>query len=138
MEIIIVVIVVGLITAFALPNYGKFVARTDERIIIANMLTIKSAVKFYLTNTGDEKIQDWVNLDAINAALGISIIDTKSTYRCWSGGGGPTANRCRALHPSGWEIHFHNVYEILHCNTGAGNPCPSCEQIPPGTLGCGV
>jgi len=137
-EILIVVIIVGLITAFAIPYYGKSVRRADERIIIANMLAMRSAVKFYLANTGDAKIPNLANLNAINAALGLSLIDVKSTYRCWAGGGGGNANRCQAIHPSGWGIHFHDAYENLHCSTGGGNPCPSCERIPPGAVGCGI
>lgn len=137
-EILIIVVIVGLITAFALPNYGKTVARADERIMITNMLAIKSAVKFYLVNSGDARIPNLFDLDAINDELKLLIIDTKSTYRCW-GSGGEAANRCQARHPNGWVIHFHDEYENLHCTTSGGNSCPSCERIPQaGTLGCGV
>ena len=135
-EIIIVIVIIGLMAAFALPNYMKAVAKTDERSAIANLMTIRAAVKMYLTNTGDTTIPDMADINVINTTLGISIVDPKMTYSCFSDVAGEL-NYCAAVHPSGWRLNFHDGVENIHCSITS--PCPSCEVIPDdGTTECGM
>ena len=132
MEVIIVITIIGIMAAFALPSYTKAIAKADERTAIANLMAIRSAIEMYLTNTGTATIPaDWSapnSLTKINTNLGISIIDPKMIYECFAGGGGV----CEATHPSGWVIlfPFTGSKEII-CDVA---DCPSCP-IPPGNCG---
>ena len=132
MEIIIVTVIVAIIAAFALPQYSRSIAKTEERKMITNLTTIRTAVQKYLSNTGDPLIQDWNNTDAINNALGLSIIDNTNTYRCYDILSG-RENYCRAASPDGWSMHFHstdhNIDMSIHCANGPPF-CPTCPQDP--------
>ena len=132
MEIMIVIVIVGLMAAFALPNYGKAIAKADERNAINNLLVIRSAVEMYLANTGDATIPNMANIDAINATLGLSITDPNTTYECQSVDAGEL-NKCWARHPNGWFLHFHDEFENIHCSA-TGGACPDCDLSP---TGCG-
>jgi len=131
MEIIITIVIVGLMAAFAVPNYTKAVAKTDERAAIANLMAIRAAIEMYLTNTGTATIPaDWSGLSTINAQLGISIIDTKMTYDCFTTAGG---GKCDATHPSGWVILFPFAgSKNIVCDVA--DDCPSCP-VSPGNCG---
>lgn len=127
MEIMTVIVIIGLITAFALPNYVKAVKKADERNARANLMGIRSAVEFYRTNYGTD-IPPMGNLNNVNTVLHLSLIDPKMTnYSCTSAG-----NSCSATHPDGWTLHFHlsgahNTDGSIHCTTAT---CPSCPQNP--------
>lgn len=126
-EIIIVIVLIGILTAFALPNYGKASAKSDERIAIANLIAARSATRMYLVNSGDANIPNLANTGAINTEFGLSILDQKMNYNC------TTANQCQATHIANvWAVHFHyggghNVGAEIHCTAGT---CPSCPNQP--------
>jgi len=132
MEITIVVVLIGILIGFAIPNYGKAISKADERHGITNLIATRSAVKFYLANTGDATIQAWGNAAAINTALGINILDSKMAYVCAAAN-----NTCSTTHPDGWTLQFHltgahNTDGSIHCV--AAN-CPSCPQGGAGDCG---
>jgi len=124
MEIIVVVVIVTIITAFGIPNYIKAVNKADERTVITNLMTLKSAVEIY-TSEGDA-LGPWNSLSEINTELGLGLLDTTATYSCGAGG---LTSECRATHPSGWTIHFHDEHSSAHLHCGAGT-CPSCPSDP--------
>jgi prepilin-type N-terminal cleavage/methylation domain-containing protein len=140
LEITTVIVIIGLMAAFALPNYTKAITKADERTAIANLMAIRAAVNMYLANTNTTIIPNMPNISALNTTLGIGIVDPKFAYNCLGVEGGHT-NDCDALHPSGWRIHFHNsgihnLDQSIHCvTTGGPPPCPSCPNS--GTGDCG-
>ncbi len=126
-EITIVAVIIGVIAAFGMPNYGKAIDKADERNMIVNLKTLRAAVDFYIAN-GDA-LGAWATTAAVNNGLGLSIIDTKATYRCGIGFGLPETNGCTAIHPGGWAIQFHDEHSNrrIHCTTAN---CPSCPAQP--------
>ena len=126
-EVIMVIVLIGVLTGFAVPRLGRASAKADERSAIANLLAARSAVDMYLVNSGLAAIPNLADMAAINAALGLNILDQKMTYSC------TVANQCSATHnANAWQIHFHyggghNVDAEIHCTAGA---CPACPNQP--------
>jgi prepilin-type N-terminal cleavage/methylation domain-containing protein len=125
MEFLIVVIIISVIVAFGMPNYGKVGAKADERNMIANLQTLRAAVDMFVMD-GDV-LGNWNSLALINSNLRLSILDTKATYRCRTGGG--ETNACTATHPAGWALQFHDEHSnrLIHCSAGT---CPTCPNQP--------
>ncbi len=132
LEIIVVVIILAIVTAFGFPSYGKAIQKMDERNMIANLATLRSAVNIFVDGGGGEF--DWSNLTEINTGLAMSIIDTKATYQCEHDLGTPTKS-CTATHPSNdWDLSFSGeiLDQTIYCSNGT---CPSCPDGAGG--GCG-
>lgn len=124
-EIIMVIIIISIITAFMVPNYFKTILKADERNMIANLMAMRAAVELYTTGGGT--VGTWNSLSTINNNLATSIIDPKATYACQNAPG--ATNQCTATHPRGWAIQFHDEHSdgLLHCSAGT---CPSCPAQP--------
>ena len=125
-EIIIVVVLIGILAAFSLPKYVKVFSRADERTGKANLMAMRTSMEFYILNQDTDPDPNWGNLNAINNALNLNISDVQMTsYGCWILDDGD-ANTCRAVHPQGWNLHFHDEHSggLIHCQ--AGTACPSC------------
>lgn len=126
MEIVIVIVMVGILAAFALPNYGRSIQKSDERAAVANLAAIKAGVRMWLANSNNTQINNWGNLATINNELGLAVIDNKLNYACFSAN-----NRCSATHPgAGWSVEFDDTLTTIHCG---GGTCPTCTGA-----GCGV
>ena len=127
-EVLVVITVIGLLAAISLPGYQKAIRKGHERTAITNLMAIRTGLEFYLANQGSAPDPNWTNLNAINTALGLRIADPLLTYRCWAFDS-PDTNTCRATHPGGWILHFHEEHSggSIHCLSGA---CPSCPLEP--------
>lgn len=143
MELMVVVIVVGVIAAFAIPNYTKANNRAEERQMIVNLRSIISAQEIYKAQNGSY----WPagayavptgnqGLPQLNTDLKLNIIsDSKYTYVCSS----DTAQdfECFASYSSAgtlaWQIYTNigiahgTTYPNQVCcvNDNPGYPCPS-------------
>jgi prepilin-type N-terminal cleavage/methylation domain-containing protein len=124
-EIMIVITIIALVAAFGFPNFTKAINKADERNIIANLATIRSAINIYTENGGT--IGNWGNLNVINVNLGLSILDRKATYSCQTAAG--YTNGCTSVHAAGWSLQFHEEHSSggIHCSAGT---CPSCPNQP--------
>lgn len=135
-EIIIVIVLIGILTAFALPYYGKASAKSDERMAITFLMGLRSEVIIYLTNSGVATIPVCTTKLQFKNNLGVSILASKMTYGCWGVSGGDT-NICSATHPMGWVLEFHlngphNTDGSIHCTD---TTCPSCPEGGSGNCG---
>lgn len=83
LELMVVVIIVGVIAAFAIPNYSKSIQKVHERDMLAQLTSIHAANllyrsydgKYWNTNAANK------NMTEINTALSINIIaDSGTTY----------------------------------------------------------
>jgi prepilin-type N-terminal cleavage/methylation domain-containing protein len=97
MEILIVVVIIGVIAAFAIPNYGRSVAQTHLQDAIIQLSAIRTANQVYYARTGAY----WPpsgsnNVAAINSNLSLNIIENGMTYTCTGTG---TAFSCTAVTP---------------------------------------
>lgn len=146
MELMVAIVVVGLMAAFAIPSYNKAVNKSEERQMIVNLRSIISAQEIYKAKNGDY----WPaavfsiptgnkGLSDLNPALRLSVVnDSKYDYQCNS-----TANQefqCYASYSPGgtlaWMLYTNST--IAHGSTfpqqvccAAGNPCPSLPSCGP-------
>lgn len=123
MEVVIVIVIIGIIAAFGLPNYAKSVARANEKEAAANLRIIASALQVYQAQTGGwPPAGDLTNINNINQNLGISIIPNNMSYSCSDIAG---ANlQCNADSPSGWQLEIETTTPTFepYCSGGS---CPS-------------
>lgn len=125
LEIIVVVIIIAVLSAVAIPKYVETFERMDEGNMITNLKSLRAALTLYLNNDGI--IGSWGSLSAINANLRINLTAPNITYTCGTGGDG--TNGCTATHPIGWAVQFHDEHSsgLIHCSAGT---CPTCPNQP--------
>jgi type IV pilus assembly protein PilE len=151
MELMVVVIIVGIMAAFAIPSYTKAVQRADEKQVIINLRTIATAQEIYKAQYG----KYWpvvyatpgVNhgISEINSDLKLSIqtSGTKYDYVCNDEGvSSGVVYQCWGTYSSGgnlvWQLYTNNG--IANMNSGVHptgaccngwlnptNPCPTVE-----------
>lgn len=81
MELMVVVIIIGVIAAFAIPNYNKSIQKAHERDMLAQLTSIHAANLLYRSYDGKYwyAAGDPQDLVAINSALSINIIANAGT-----------------------------------------------------------
>ncbi|MCK5014525.1 MAG: prepilin-type N-terminal cleavage/methylation domain-containing protein [Candidatus Omnitrophica bacterium] len=120
-ELMVVVVVIGLVASFAVPNYTKTLNRARERDAVGNLEFIREAVRLYIVREGVVAPPAFANIGAINTTLKINIFEQEgNTYSC------TVANiyTCLATNTAGWQIRFRldtNDGKV-DCSIG---PCPS-------------
>lgn len=84
MELMIVVSILGVIAAFAIPNYTKSVERSHRRDAETQLTTIWSANQIYRAQNGNYWPNDAAGrgIADINNDLGLGIIPNGMTYSC--------------------------------------------------------
>jgi prepilin-type N-terminal cleavage/methylation domain-containing protein len=92
MELMVVVIIIGAIAAFAIPNYNKSIQKAHERDMLAQLTMIHAANLIYRSYEGKYwyAAGDPQNLAAINSALSINIIANAGTVYTYTSAGGGT------------------------------------------------
>jgi len=100
-ELFVVVVIISIIAAFAIPSFQKVARKNRERRAALHLRTIHGANEIYRAKSGGEYLPGaGLNLGQINAGLSINIIDTEMTYSytrsalvaytataAWAGGG---------------------------------------------------
>ena len=81
MELMVVVIIIGVIAAFAIPNYSKSVQKAHERDMLAQLISIHASNLLYRSYAGKYWNTTGVSqgLAAINSTLSINIIAGSGT-----------------------------------------------------------
>ena len=88
-ELMIVVIIIAIIAAFAIPNYSKSVERAYQRDAIANLTTLHGANQIYRAQNGSFwPAAGSATYTVINTTLGLALIQNGLTYTI--GGNGTT------------------------------------------------
>ncbi len=84
LEILITVIILGIIAAFAIPNYTKSVSQTHLQDALAQLTAIRSANQIYYAKTAMywPNVAGTQDVSAINTKLSLNIIENAMTYRC--------------------------------------------------------
>ena len=133
LELIIVVVIIGVIAAFAIPSYQRAIDKAKERRATLNLFTMQQAMIIRYAKTGGYITEDWPDIDTINTKLSIHISDPDHDYRCLDAGW--TDYECQAykLPGYGYGMHIHPG-TIPHCMSGG--PCPSCGASHDPALGC--
>lgn len=145
MELMIAIVIVGIMAAFAIPSYTKAVNKAEERQMMTNLRAIVAAQEIYKAQNGNYwpahvLVAPTANqgIAAINAALKLNILTsgTKYNYRCLS-----SANQtyqCYANYSPGalaWQLHTNNAvsqnttYASQVCCDSAYNPTNPCPTL---------
>lgn len=126
-ELIMVVVIVGMMALFAIPNYNKSVAKTYEKTAKNNLLIMFSAQKIKKIN--GTNYQTCASTAACNTALDLSIIANGIDYTCQTTGGGtPTGYYC-------YGNRTDNSFKLKTTETTndpcccAANTCPTITTI---------
>lgn len=122
MELMIVVIIIGVIAAFAIPNYNKSVQKAYERDMLAQLISIHAANLLYRSYDG--KYWDTGGTDqglaAINSTLSINIIaNSGATYNYNS------ANGSTYTATATWDAY---TIEVTEASISATNPCCASDN----------
>ena len=90
-ELIIVVTLIGVMAAFAIPNYNKAIAKAYRKDATVNLQAIYAAQKIYFNTNGNYYGGAGTDTASINLNLGLGIIESGgTTYTCPTGGAGFT------------------------------------------------
>ena len=90
LEIMVVIIIIGAIAGFAIPNYTKTIERAHLRDAIMQLEAIHAANNLYRSRTGSYwpvPVADF-DLASINDNLGVNIIGNGMDYFCRGAGDG--------------------------------------------------
>ncbi len=87
MEIIAVAMIVGILSAVALPKYNTMMIQGAAQAAQNNLITIYNTQKSYYLSNGSYCIASCDSLAHINTALSLNITDSLSNYTCNNTGG---------------------------------------------------
>jgi prepilin-type N-terminal cleavage/methylation domain-containing protein len=126
-ELIVVVIIMGVLTAAAIVQFNKSIQRAAEREAVLNLRAMVGAIQIYHSKNGTWP-PGMANVTAINGTLGTSFADTgKLTFACDLTSGGNDYG-CEAVSVYGWTVvdDGKGSNDTLHCS-GSGPACPTCD-----------
>ncbi len=113
-ELITVLVILGIIAGFAIPNYNTAIERSHRRDADIQLRAIHVANQIYRAQNGNY-LAGTFDLAAINNTLGLNIISNGMDYQC-SGDG--TTYSCTATH-NAWTL---GVTEQALSDTAPLNP----------------
>lgn len=120
MELLVVVILVGIVAAFAIPSYGRARERVDEREALDNLWMIISAMEIYRVRHEGYPTVDSPEVTGINTTLNLGIIEHNMDYSCDRARA--DRYRCDAVSPYGWEIRVEQNRDAPRCRRA---DCPT-------------
>lgn len=135
MEIVIVVLMLGIIAAFAIPNFSASQENARERAAAHALNLIQEAMfSYHVVNDGYPPF-NLNNVSLINDTLGTYIIEDNVTYSCVSSAASFTC----AADSGSWDLQVQsdpypsgsNNIMGPYCN---GTDCPNCSNLAGG--GC--
>jgi prepilin-type N-terminal cleavage/methylation domain-containing protein len=122
-ELIIVVVLIGMMAMFVIPNFSKAVNKSYAKAAYNNLLIIYSAEKLYYNNGNNNYLPStattW-NLTQINTGLNLSIIANGITYTCTGTNG--TTFSCDAAYGSTFTLRITQAGPTTSCAAGT---CPT-------------
>lgn len=97
MEIMVVIVILGAIAGFAIPNYTKSVEQAYERDAIMQLSAIHATNQIYFAKTGAYWPPNGsaYDVNSINSNLNLNIIENGMTYSCTGTNG--TTFTCTAV-----------------------------------------
>lgn len=124
MEVMTVVIIVGVIAVFAIPNFSKTMTQSHEQDTMTQMTALHAANEIYRAQNGGYWPPDasTYNLAAINSALGLSILSNGMNYGCVGNTG--AGYTCTANRPSGDLIVVVTEAALSATNPQVTSSCP--------------
>jgi len=125
MELMVVVILIGIIAAFAIPNYSNALARSHERDMRIQLQVMHAANQIYRAGTGNG---DFLDIDCvncltavINTTLSINVLPNNTVYDY--GGDGTTFTIKAIWGPDNLTVEI-DENPLSTTNPGCTNSCP--------------
>jgi prepilin-type N-terminal cleavage/methylation domain-containing protein len=144
MELLIVVVVLGMIAGFAIPNYTKAVERAYERDGVNNLILLSGAEEAYKARNGDY----WPGFTGacgggncgiaggLNTDLKLNIVENGMSYVCARSAGVRTYG-CTAIRQggNGFSLYLDSTMapdppNVPCCDRGSGIACPTLAICP--------
>lgn len=129
MELMVVIFLIGIIAAFALPNYDKSVRKAHEQDMVTQLKTLHAANLMYNARNGtywDTAGAANTDISEINSTLGLNLISSEGTVYSYTGAAGGGSYTAAAT----WQAHIISVTGLPLAN---GNPCcasMNCLSVP--------
>ena len=126
MEVMVVVIIVGIVAVFAVPNYKKSMQTTYRKDAEENLILIHAAQEIYAVHNGGNYWDGGSgDLAAINTTLHLNIISNGFTYNCGQAAGVPSDFVCTANRTDGsFSIIITEDPISLGANPSCVGNCP--------------
>lgn len=125
-EVMIVIVIIGMLTAFAVPNYVKSLDRADEKEAISKLKMIWEALQLYRAKNGNYGTGNMADVTAINQRLRIYLVPSGVQYSCVQGATVDDLT-CAAQSPKGWSLSVSTAAAsrgMVVCSAGT---CPVCQ-----------
>ncbi len=116
-ELMVVVVILGVVAGFAIPNYTKSVERSHRKDAESNLKMVHAAQQMYAARN-DDSYWSGGNLAAINSTLQLNIVANGKTYTCTGGG---TAFSCTAVRGA-WTVTITQASTTPTC--APSGSCP--------------
>jgi type IV pilus assembly protein PilA len=121
-ELMVIIVLIGLIAGFAIPDYTKALSRAKERDALSNLDSIRDAVKLYMSHQDNDAVPpDLGNVSAINTTLNLNVVEQQgNSYSCTA----TNVYTCMATNAEGWQLAFQldTNFGKVFCNTAG---CPT-------------
>lgn len=123
-ELIVVVVLVGAISIFAIPSYQKSLLKSHEKAGVNNVTIMYAAQKMIKATSGS--YVGCLTTAACNAALGLSLATDGFSYQCR---GDATTFDCLAKRntPPQFQLNVSHLSNVPCCNTCDGQ-CPTIAR----------
>ncbi|MCB9746838.1 MAG: prepilin-type N-terminal cleavage/methylation domain-containing protein [Candidatus Omnitrophica bacterium] len=120
-ELIVVVILIGIIAAFALPAYTKAINKAKAKQLFLDSQTIIGALKIYEARTNNVWPQQTTpvisNLDQINSTLNLNLDSSngEKTFNFWGHDDGVNWHSRFQIVQSAQIVQFDGLTDTLSC-----------------------
>ena len=121
MELLVVVIILGVVAGFALPNYRRSIERSHENDMVNQLRVIHAAALMYRAQT-DVYLVGTLSTDAMNSQLGLSVMSSDGTDYTYTSADGTTFQA-----DAGWR---NFTIEVTNAPLSANNPCCTTANCP--------
>ncbi|MFP4473758.1 MAG: prepilin-type N-terminal cleavage/methylation domain-containing protein [Candidatus Omnitrophota bacterium] len=126
-EILLVVVILGVVAGWGLPNFTKMFRRADEKDAVAQLKAVHAAQELYAARN-NQQYAAAADTAAVNSDLNLSIMGQDFRYSCTTSNGGLDYS-CQALHnDEGYAVLIGNG-DIDDgnpcCDTATGESCPT-------------
>ncbi len=130
MELMVVVIIIGIIAAFGMPNYQKSVQKAHERDMVAQLTMLHVANLLYKSYNGRYWNTSGADqaLASINSTLAINIIPNAGTTYNYNSADGSTFTATAT-----WRT---NILRVTQVPIAWGNPCCQSKNCISGLPNC--
>jgi len=125
MELMVVIIIISIMVAFAIPNFTASVLRAHERDAVSQLLSLHAANLVYYGQAGGYLPGTNLDFNAINSGLNINLIPGSSkmsyNYSGFDSGGDITAFQANAIWDGG--VFIIRVDQRAAATSVTLNPC---------------